>query len=129
MNSPNPTIDRTFRVAFDFPQEQKRTKGKSLKRYRNPVTVAREWRELLENGPCASPADLTRSLGVSRARVIQVLRVLRLTPAVLKRIAELGDPLPAPIITERMLRPIVGLSPEEQKHWLIATLSRMNETV
>jgi hypothetical protein len=103
---------------FEFPQEQKRTKNKPLKCYRNPVTVVREWQEMLENGKCVSPADLARTLGVSRARVIQVLRVLRLTPEVLKTITELGDPLPTPIITERMLRPVVGLSSDEQQRWI-----------
>jgi hypothetical protein len=43
------------------------------------------------------------------------MRLLRLTPAVLQRITELGDPLPAPIITERMLRPVVALSSDDQK--------------
>ncbi|GAB4326156.1 MAG: hypothetical protein Kow0059_22530 [Candidatus Sumerlaeia bacterium] len=67
------------------------------------------------NGNCSSPADLARKLGVSRARVTQVLRLLRLAPEVLKRIAALGDPLPSPIVTERRLWPIVNLPAVEQR--------------
>ena len=125
--SPNPTIDRTFRAEFAFTKEQKRTKDKPRRRYRNPVTVAREWQEMLEHGPYASPADLARTLGVSRARVLQVLRVLRLTPEVLKMITELGDPLPAPIITERMLRPVVGLSSDEQQRWITTVRTTLSK--
>lgn len=65
-----------------------------------------------------TPAELARRLGVSRARVTQVLRLTRLAPDVLRTIAELGDPLPTPIITERMLRPVVGLSSAEQLRWI-----------
>lgn len=63
-------------------------------------------------------AELARKLRVSRARVTQILRLLRLAPNVLQQIAELGDPLPTPIITERMLRPIVELSPDDQREWI-----------
>ena len=73
---------------------------------------------MLENGTCASPADLARTLGVSRTRVLQVLRVLRLTPEVLKMLTELGYPLPAPIITKRMLRPVFSLSSDEEQRWI-----------
>ncbi|MGQ9494542.1 MAG: hypothetical protein ACUVR2_12435 [Anaerolineae bacterium] len=56
---------------------------------------------------CSCPADLARKLGVSPARVTQVLRLLNLAPEVLKAIAALGDPLPSPIVTVRRLLPIV----------------------
>lgn len=60
---------------------------------------------------------------MSRARVTQVLRVLRLTPEVLQELAALGDPLPSSVVTERKLRPIVNLPAEEQKHKVDAMLS------
>jgi len=50
-----------------------------------------------------------------RARVTQVLRLLKLSLEVLKAITALGDSLPSPIVTERRLRPIVNLPEEEQK--------------
>jgi hypothetical protein len=34
----------------------------------------------------------------------------------------LGDPLSSPLITERKLRPVVYLSPEEQQCWVMAVL-------
>jgi len=72
----------------------------------------------LDSGECSSAADLARKLGVSRARVSQVLNLLRLSPEVLDRIAALGDPVPGRGVTERKLRPIVELLPLEQKRWV-----------
>jgi hypothetical protein len=68
---------------------------------------AREWQEALDRGEVSSRAELARRLGVSRARVTQVLGLLRLPPKVLRKIEALGDPLESPVVTERQLRPIV----------------------
>jgi len=87
-------------------------------RYRNPIILAQEWQEALTEGRYTCPADLARHIGVSRARVTQILRLLKLCPEVLNAMATLGDPLPSPIVTERSLRPLVELSQEEQSQWL-----------
>lgn len=105
-------------MVFELPGVKKKPKAlkhKPLRLYRNPIAVAQEWQRRLTNGDCSSPAELARKLGVSRARVTQVLRVLRLAPEVLDALADLGDPLSAPIVTERRLRPIVRLPAEEQR--------------
>ncbi len=65
---------------------------------------------------CASRADLARQLGVTRARVTQMLGLLDLTPEVLEAMAALGDPLPKPIVTGRGLRSLLSLPATEQKH-------------
>jgi hypothetical protein len=41
----------------------------------DPKERAREWREMLESGVVPSRAELARRMGVSRARVTQVLRI------------------------------------------------------
>lgn len=104
-------------AVFAFPQEQRRTKHKPPKYYRNPVRMAQEWQNLLnrENG---TPAQLARKLHLSRARFTQILTLLRLAPDVLQKIIDLGDPLPTPVITERLLRPIVDLLPNDQREWM-----------
>jgi len=88
------------------------------KQHRNPISLAQEWQEAITNGKYSCPADLARHLGISRARATQVLRLLKLCPEVLDLVASLGDPLPSPVITERSLRPLVDLPPEEQSGWL-----------
>lgn len=86
--------------------------------YRNPIVVAQEWQRRLSAGECASRADLSRKLGLTRARVTQILGLLDLAPDVLEALAALGDPLPKPIVTERGLRSLLRLSPKEQKRAL-----------
>ena len=63
-------------------------------------------------------ADLARKLGVSRARVTQVLNLLELTPEVVQALAALGDPLTRPTLTERSLRSLLRLPSQKQKHVL-----------
>ena len=101
--------------------QPKSTNHKVSRLLRNPVYLAQEWQNALGNGDCSSPADLASKLGVSRARITQVLRILSLTPEVLKAIADLGDPLPSPTVTERRLRPVVNLPPEEQR-WRVKAI-------
>lgn len=115
--SPNWSIGRTFRATFTFSNTLKRTSKSSQtpRAYRNPICVAREWKAALESGTYSCAADLTCSLGVSRARVSQMLRLLRLCPEVQECIVALGDPLPSRIITERALRPMVALPAQGQK--------------
>jgi hypothetical protein len=79
--------------------------------------MAQEWQQRLQHDH-DTPAELARTLRVSRARVTQILRLLRLAPDVLQQLAALHDPLPTPVITERLLRPIVDLSPDDQRAWM-----------
>ena len=88
--------------------------GGSSKQYRNPIALAQEWQGMLRARDCASRADLARQLGVTRARVTQVLGLLDLAPEVIEVVAALGDPLQAPSVTERSLRPLLSLPADEQ---------------
>ena len=58
--------------------------------------------------------DRPNHLELSRARITQVLSVLTSAPEVLGLIEGLGDPLIAPIVTERFLRSISELDNLEQ---------------
>jgi len=128
--SPNSSIHRTFQAVFEMPVAQFNHNlikiGK--RKYRNPIYLAREWREALNNGEYASPADLSRHLKVSRARVTQILNLLRLTPEVIKQISSLGDPMRRPMVFERRLRPLLFLSPKEQTARMEIMLSKSKAT-
>lgn len=100
---------------------------KPIRTYRNPIFLAREWKKMLESGECASQTELARALGVSRVRVTQILRLLRLDPKVLERITRLGDPLSSPTVTERKLRPIVNLAGKVQKNLIRSEKRFVNE--
>jgi hypothetical protein len=96
--------------------------------YRNPIALAREWQRVLSDTPNMSGADLARRHGVTRARISQVLRLLDLAPEAVERIAALGDPLPAPIVTERSLRSLMGLPVADQIRTTVALASRYQPT-
>ena len=49
-------------------------------------------------------ADLARKLGISRARVTQMLNLLKLPEDLTREVEEMGDHWGRRLITERMLR-------------------------
>lgn len=59
---------------------------------------------MLHSGEYASQTDLARKIGVSRARVNQMLRLLKLPPSIQETVLQMGDPLTSLEITERKLR-------------------------
>ena len=104
---------------FDYVFEADRRRMgriRPVRTYRNPLFLAREWKTMLENGEYSSQTDLARALGVSRVRVAQLLRLLRLDPTVIEKITALGDPLSSQTVTERKLRPIVNLPGKLQEN-------------
>jgi len=85
------------------------------RQYRNPIYLAKEWQQALTNGRNNSLADLSRKLGLTRARVTQIMNLLKLSPEIIEIIFALGDPISIPHVTERTLRKLADLSVEEQK--------------
>lgn len=73
--------------------------------YRNPLYMAKEYARMIETGEAKSESDLARKMGISRVRVNQFIRLLKLDTSIIKAIEKFGDPLTSRIITERMLRP------------------------
>ena len=73
---------------------------------------------MIDGGQVGSRAALARRLGVSRARVTQVLNLLSLNPSVIDAIVQLGDPLVAPAISERSLRQLVRMDRRHRLQWL-----------
>lgn len=99
---------------FEPPTEQ----APSSKQHRNPIALAQDWQRALDDREYPWRAALARHLGVTRVRVTQVLRLLDLAPEVVHAIAALGDPLPRPIVSGRMLRPLLTLPAGEQQRAL-----------
>ena len=65
-----------------------------------------EWRDLLDSGKIATQADIARREGITRARVTQVMGMLRFAPEIREKILTMPDATHQPLITERVLRPI-----------------------
>ena len=111
--SPRLSIDRTFRDVFHLPTPR-RPLNKVGRKFRNPVFLAREWQQAIQSGKSINAAEIARSSKVSRSRVTQVLNLLQLSPNTQEIIVSLGDPLNKQTVTERILRPLVKLTAEEQ---------------
>jgi hypothetical protein len=115
--SPDCSIDRTFISTFHFPK--KVTKANQIARiYRNPIYLAREYKQMIDNGQVKNQSDLARKLGISRVRIHQILSLLKLDSLIIQELERLGDSFKSKIISERMLRPYVNKSPQEQKELL-----------
>ena len=70
---------------------------------------ALDWRRELDTGAIASQADIARREGLTRARVTQVLILLRLCPDIQKAILAIREMPNPPALGERILRPIACL--------------------
>ena len=64
---------------------------------------------MIDNGQVKNQADLARKLGVSRARVTQILNLLILNKDIIRKIEQIGDPIDRKVISERELRKIIHL--------------------
>jgi len=88
---PDWNIDRTFTLVFYFPQES--MKAKIIKRtYRNPIYLAKEYKEMIDSGKVKNQAGLARMKGISRARVTQILNLLKLDKKLIYELEKFGDP-------------------------------------
>ncbi len=74
-----------------------------------------EWRALLESGKASNQAAIARREGITRARVTQVLGMLRLAPEIQQHILSMPKTLGRQTISERALRSITMLDYEHQQ--------------
>ena len=71
-----------------------------------------EWRALLESGKASNQAAIARRDGITRARVTQVLGMLRLAPEIQQHILSMPKTVGRQTISERALRSITMLDAE-----------------
>jgi hypothetical protein len=68
-----------------------------------------EWQGLIESGDVANQVAIARREGITRARVTQVMGLLRLAPEIQQHILSMPNVVRRPAITERALRPIAQI--------------------
>jgi len=113
---------------FDYVFEADRRRTKPIRTYRNPIFLAREWSDAMRSGNFRSRRAFAHALGLSHARVSQVLGLLRLYPQALRQVEKLGDPLTCRAVTERKLRPVLNLPREKQVHEIRTILALAPQT-
>ena len=75
-----------------------------MKIYRNPVYLAKEYKQMIDSGEVKNQAELARIKGISRARVTQILNLLKLDKSIIDNLEKNGDPMDKKVISERELR-------------------------
>ncbi len=88
-----------------------RGKPKPPRELRTPRVVellrkAMGWQDLIESGKVAKQSEIARREGITRARVTQIMGLLRLAPEIQKQILSMPGGVSRLAVTERMLRPV-----------------------
>ena len=73
---------------------------------------------MIDSGEVRNQAELAKLKGISRARVTQILNLLKLDSLIIKELEKFDDPLKTRSISERVLRPYTNKSIKEQKELL-----------
>ena len=106
LGSPDCSIDRTFICQFYFQATVKKP-STPKKTYRNPIYLAREYKKMIDSGKVKNQAKLARIKGISRARVTQILNLLKLGKNIIDNLKQIGDSMDKKVISERGLRKII----------------------
>ena len=59
---------------------------------------------MIESSELKNQAELAKLKGISRARVTQILNLLKLDKSIIDNLEKLGDPMVKKVISERKLR-------------------------
>jgi ParB-like chromosome segregation protein Spo0J len=98
-----------------LPNGRKPEGNKPKRTYRNPILLALEWKRMLDSREYSSQTDLSRKVGVSRARINQYLRLLKLPPEIQKTMVQMGKLSSPREITERRLRTLLSSAQVDRK--------------
>jgi hypothetical protein len=112
--SPDCNIDRTFICQFYFQPAIKKPSSPK-KKYKNPIYLAKEYKEMLDSSEVKNQAELAKLKGISRARVTQILNLLKLKKSVINALEHFRDSMDKKVISERKLRNMINkyYSPEK----------------
>ena len=62
---------------------------------------------MIDKGKVKNQAELAKTKGISRARVTQILNLLKLDKNIVYNLEQIGDPMDKKVISERALRKII----------------------
>ena len=79
------------------------------------LQMAMAWQRQLEVGDVDTQAEIARREGITRARVTQVMAMLRLAPEIREHILSMSKTTQQPAISERALRPIAQVEDPKQQ--------------
>ncbi len=97
-------------------------RGPEIPRVTKLLRMAIEWRRQLDAGDVQNKAEIARREGITRARVTQVMSLLRLAPGFQEQILTMSDTIRKSVVTERRLRPIINGAEGAHQEGSIASL-------
>lgn len=97
-------------------------RGPKIPRVTELLRKAIEWQRQLDAGEVQNKTEIARQEGITRARVTQVMSLLRLAPDFRKQILTMPDIIRKSAVTERRLRPIVSGTEQARQEGPIASL-------
>jgi len=65
---------------------------------------------MIDSGEAKNQTELARIKGISKARVTQILNILKLDKSIIYRLEQIGDPMDRKVISERELRKVIHQS-------------------
>ena len=101
------------RVLTALPEHRSTTKAPKEPKTPRVVELLRtahEWQALIESGEVRNQADIARREGITRARVTQIMAMLRLTPEIQEHILAMPEAVGRPAVSECAVRPIAHLA-------------------
>ena len=107
--SPDCSIDKTFLYQFNLQPINKKVSSPN-KTYRNPIYLAREYKEMIDTGEAKNQAELAKIKGISRASVTQILNLLKLDKSIIDNLEKFGNLMDKTVTSERELRKIIHQS-------------------
>lgn len=75
----------------------------------SPVALALAFQQMLEDGEVNNQSHLARKVGLTRARVTQILNLLKLPDSVIRNLCSISEPKKIALFSERRLRSITRL--------------------
>ncbi len=104
--------------------------NEDLPRFTRLLALAHRWNRLIEEGIVANRADIARMMGLSRARVTQIMDLLYLAPDIQEYILSLSTDGSQEAIPERAVRSVTGVPiwRYQRKAWrkIISETSRLH---
>ncbi|MCL5884716.1 MAG: hypothetical protein M1377_05165 [Deltaproteobacteria bacterium] len=102
--------DQLLSVALPSRGDPKPPREPKIPRVVVLLRKAIEWQALLESEKVASQAEIARQEGITRARVTQIMGMLRLAPEIREQILSIPNMAHRSPVTERILRPISAIT-------------------
>lgn len=81
----------------------------------NPVALALSFRKMLDQGTVRDQSQLAQQVDLTRARVTQLLNLLKLPPAVITELSAAKDSAKIAFFTERRLRSMTKLTSAQEQ--------------